>query len=59
MGVIKTVKKIVGVAGLVVDAEDRQVLGQLIVWSLGLLTTAIILGMSVGLAVRVIWFVTG
>ncbi len=56
---IKTVKKIVGVAGLVVDAEDRQVLGQLIVWSLGLLTTAIILGMSVGLAVRVIWFVTG
>lgn len=59
MGVVKTVKRIARAAGGLVDADDREVLGTLIIWSLGLFSAAAVLGATLGILVQVARIVSG
>lgn len=59
MGVVKTVLRIGNVAGSVLDADDRQVLGQLIIWAVGLFASAAIVGASIGILIRAVQFAAG
>lgn len=59
MGVMRSLRAAGRAAGALVDDEDRQFLGMLLVWAFGLLAAAAVLAASAGLAVRVFEFVAG
>jgi len=59
MAIVKAIRRGAAAAGGVLDAEDRAVLGQLIVWALLIAFIAIVMAFSAGAAVLVFRTTTG
>jgi len=53
MGVVRAIGTVAETVLGALDADDRRVLGQMIVWALGIVFLAATLSFSLGIAVRI------
>lgn len=59
MGVVKTARAIVVAFAASVDEEDRELFSTVLAWTTGLVYVAIVLAITLGLAVRVFGIAAG